>query len=76
MKSNSLCSRSQSRQSVLKDSDRCNPKRERGSETPRIQESKSLAYASGYIFQHARQRLGTIRDDHPISGEIGYEDMT
>ena len=43
--------------SLLKNSQTCNPKRERGSESTRIQESNSLAYASGYIFQQAAKRL-------------------
>lgn len=34
---------------------------------------KSLSLCSR---SQSRQRLGTTRDGHPISGEIGYEDMT
>ena len=36
--------------SLLKNSQTCNPKRERGSESTRNQGSNSLAHASGYIF--------------------------
>ena len=50
---------SQALASVLKNSQPCNPKRQRGSESTRIQESNSLADASGYIFQQTLASLAT-----------------
>ena len=47
--------------SLLKNSEKCNPKRQRGSETPRIQSSHSLADASGYILQQTLGERGYVQ---------------
>ena len=62
---------SRDREGLLKNSQPCNPKRERGSESTGIQESNSLADASGYIFQLGGQSLGCCLALPPISGEVG-----
>ena len=51
-------------ENLLKNSQACNPKRERGSESTGIQESNSLADASGYIFPHVLANVATTAADN------------